>query len=383
MVFEHTDFSLSPIEQARRFYAGRYIDLASSNPTHHGLLFPPHILEDAARSYWHARSYDPHPRGLISARRALQAVYAQRTPAVALEADDFVITASTSEAYSHLFALLTAPGDNVLAPDITYPLFQYLAELHQVELRPYTLVLDDHSVAVDQSSLLHQADLRTRAVLVISPHNPTGHVWTTALPALSQLGLPVICDEVFASFPITVASVPAFATLHPELPVFQLNGLSKMLALPDLKLGWIALNPAARVYAERLELINDTFLSCSTLIQSMLPQLLAAAPPFQAAMLKRVKANIAYALQRSAVAPQIELAAPQGGYYLFPRIPHCDDDEQLVVDLLEYGVFVHPGYFYDYTVDCRLMLSCLPTEERFAQGFERLLQGLGELVESG
>ena len=241
--FAEGDLSPNRIELARRQAAAGagYIDLTSSNPTQQGLLFPADILQHAAATYLANRRYTPDPHGNPAARDAIVHYYATRTPAISLPPDDIFITASTSEAYGLLFALLTAPGDNVLAPVVSYPLFEYLAEIYRVELRPYALDAA-RGWRIDPASLHAQADERTRAVLIISPHNPTGMVVQHALPALTSLGLPVICDEVFAGFPYGVAAVPPLGALHPELAVFHLNGISKLFALPDLKLGWIALS---------------------------------------------------------------------------------------------------------------------------------------------
>ncbi len=177
-----------------------------------------------------------------------------------------------------------------------------------------------------------------------------------------------------------MATAPPLGVLHPELPVFHLNGISKLLALPDLKLGWIALNPPAlHAYAEQLELINDTFLGCNSLIQSMLPTLLAQADPFIATMTARVRANVRHALVRLATCPRIEVAPPDGGYYLFPRIHACADDEALVINLIQAGVLVYPGFFYDYSADCRIMISCLTEPTAFAEGIERLIATLNHV----
>lgn len=246
--FAGGDLTPNRIEQTRAALRGQYIDLTSSNPTHQGLLFPPQVLQTAAASYWHARRYDPDPRGSHEARAAIQRYYAQRQPPLALAADDLFLTASTSEAYSLLFALLTEPGDNVLAPVVTYPLFEFLAEMHHIELRPYALD-EARGWRIDPASLHAQVNARTRAVLIVSPHNPTGAIVAEPLPALSSLGLPLICDEVFAPFTYRQPATPPLGTLHPELPVFHLNGISKMFALPDLKLGWIGLNAAARPWS--------------------------------------------------------------------------------------------------------------------------------------
>lgn len=380
MVFDDTEFSPNPLEAARRRLAGRYIDLTSSNPTRQGLLFPGDVLERAAAAYWARRRYDPHPRGLLAARAAIAAYYGERSPAWAVDPEAIFLTASTSEAYSLLFSLLAAPGDNLLGPNVTYPLFQYLAELHHLELRTYDLD-PGRGWQIDEDSLLAAADKRTRAVLLVSPHNPTGAIIQRPVAALAGLGLPLICDEVFAPFAIGAAAAPPLAALHPGQPVFLLNGISKLLALPDLKLGWIALNqPALAAYDDRLELINDTFLSGNTLVQSMLPALLSEGRPFVGEMVGRVRANVETALALLAGNQHLRLERPDGGYYLFPQVPGCDDDEWLAIELLERGVLVHPGFFYDYGDQCRIMLSCLTQPAAFRAGLERLIAALAAIL---
>lgn len=377
------DLSPNRIELARRrAEAGRgYIDLTSSNPTHQGLLFPPDLLRAATEPYWANRRYEPQPGGLASTRAAIAAYYARRTPALALSPDDIFVTASTSEAYSLLFALLADPGDNMLAPAVSYPLFEYLADIHHVTLRPYAL--DElRNWRIDPTSLHLQADERTRAVLVVSPHNPTGMVVQAAQPMLSRLGLPVICDEVFAEFPYRAAGVPPFGTLHPELPVFHLNGISKMFALPDLKLGWIALSGSARTrYSEQLELLNDTFLSANMLTQTMLPDLFTHAAPFVVSMRTHIHNNLDAALSRLATCACLRTVAPDGGYYLFPEVLGWHgDEEDLVIALLDHGVLVHPGFFYGYERGVHLMLSCLTEPQRLTEGLDRLITGLTALI---
>src|SRR5215216_4498113 len=190
--FADGDLTPNQIEQARqRALAGAgYIDLTSSNPTNQGLIFPPDVLHAAAERYWRTRRYEPDARGSPLAREAIVRYYAGRTPPLPLSPNDIFITDSTSEAYSLLFALLTEPGDNVLAPVVSYPLFEYLAAIHHVELRPYAMD-ERRSWRIDPASLYAQADEQTRAVLLISPHNPTGMVVQTALPALASLRLPL------------------------------------------------------------------------------------------------------------------------------------------------------------------------------------------------
>ncbi|HWQ13065.1 MAG TPA: pyridoxal phosphate-dependent aminotransferase [Roseiflexaceae bacterium] len=377
------DLSPNRIELARRQAAAGagYIDLTSSNPTHQGLLFPPDVLRAAAERYWAARRYDPDPRGLPAARATVARYYAGRTPPLPVTPEDIFITASTSEAYSLLFALLAGPGDNVLAPAVSYPLFDYLAAAHALELRPYALD-EGRGWRIDPASLRLQADERTRAVLVISPHNPTGVTVHAALPSLAALGLPVICDEVFAEFPYAAPAAPPLGALHPELPVFHLNGISKMFALPDLKLGWIALSgPARERYAERLEVLNDTFLGASTLIQTMLPELFAHGGPFVDTMRARVRASLDMALAILGRSGRVRARAPDGGYYLFPAVEGWHDEEELALHLLSRGVLVHPGYFYGYERGTHIMISCLTEPARLRAGLERLVEAVEETAD--
>jgi aspartate/methionine/tyrosine aminotransferase len=378
--FAEGDLTPNLIEQARQRLTG-YIDLTSSNPTEQGLLFPPEILAEASAEYWTARRYRPDPFGWLPAREAICRYYAGRTPTLALDPGQIFIAASTSEAYSLLFALLTEPGDNILAPDVTYPLFEYLAAIHHVELRPYRLD-ESRGWEIDPASLAEQVDERTRAVLLISPHNPTGMIVEERQTALLELGLPVICDEVFAEFTYRAKTTPPFGALHPELPVFHLNGISKLFALPDMKLGWIAFSgPAAprEKYTGRLELLNDTFLSCSSLVQWMLPALFEKGWSFVESMRDYVRQNLTLALGKLKDCPALAIITPPaGGYYLFPKVNRWRDEDALVLYLLEEGgVLVHPGYFYGYEGNgAHIMISVLTRPEKLAEGLDRLIKAL-------
>lgn len=374
--FADADLTPNRIEQARVAAQGTYIDLTSSNPTHQKLIFPATVLQQAANEYWATRRYEPDPRGAKRAREAITAGYAQRTPPLLIDPDDVFITASTSEAYSLLFGLLTAPGDNVLSPEVTYPLFEFLAELHHIELRPYALD-EARGWQIDGASVRAQADERTRAILIVSPHNPTGMIVAQALPSLTKLGLPLIADEVFAPFTYRAPHTPPLGALHPELPVFHLNGISKMFALPDLKLGWIALNGAARQFADRLELLNDTFLGANALTQHLLPTLFEQGGAFVAEMHRHMRANLDLALARLTACEHITVQPPDGGYYLFPQVHSWDDEEELVLHCLRHGVLVHPGYFYGYERGgTHLMLSCLTATPQLEAGLDRLVTAL-------
>lgn len=375
----NADLSTNPIE-LRRQQITDYIDLTSSNPTRNGLLFPPDILAEAAAPYWQARRYQPNPRGLFAARQAIAGYYAQRTPALTIDpAQDIFVTASTSEAYALLFALLTNPGDNVLAPQISYPLFEYLAEMFRIELRSYPLD-PQRGWRIDPWQLARLSDERTRAVLIVSPHNPTGMVVKQAIPVLQWLGLPIICDEVFAEMPFAIPHVPPLAAVISNVPIFTLNGISKMYALPDLKLGWAVLNPPARQYADRLEVLNDTLLGANALTQSMLPTIMHRGHNFVVQQRQIIQKNIATVMNRLASVDCVRVRAPDAGYYLFIEVLTTQDEEAVVLQLLDAGVFVHPGFFFGFDQGCFLVLSCLVAEPQLSQGVQRLVDGLRLIV---
>ena len=377
--FSDFDFTANRIEREFRKAEKEkgFINLTGSNPTTEGLIFPSGILKKAAEPYWSERRYDPDPKGLASARQVISDYYMGRIPAIGFAADNIFITASTSESYGLLFALLADPGDNLLAPKVSYPLFEYLAAIHHLELRTYDMD-ENNGWQIKMESLLSGSDERTRGVIVVSPHNPTGMVVREAVPALCSLGLPVICDEVFAEFPCGVANIPPLGVLHPELPVFHLNGISKMFGLPDLKLGWIALSGAGvKDYEKRLELLNDTYLGANYLVQSMLPVIFAEGIDFVEQMRTRFLSNIDLALELLSKNQAIKVCRPDGGYYLFPEIETRKDEDELILHLLKnQGVLVHPGYFYDCAQGTHIMISCLIEKGKLTEGIKRIVAAI-------
>jgi aspartate/methionine/tyrosine aminotransferase len=377
------DLSVNAIELARQRAEQRgYIDLTSSNPTQNGLIFPPQILREAAEPFWSSRIYTPDPRGSLAAREAI-ARYVngvgrfERFNFPTCQPKNIFLTASTSEAYSLLFALLTHPGDNVLAPNVSYPLFDHLAAAHHISLKPYTL---DESLGwqIDETSLLDAVDERTRAVLMVSPHNPTGAIVSSRLESLATSGLPIICDEVFTEFTRSDTRAPLLASLFPNQPVFTLNGISKMFALPDLKLGWVAMNDiAAERYAARFEILNDAFLGANALSQFMLPTLFERGWGFVSEMTQRVNRSIDFALDMLSQCENIVAHPPAGGYYLFPRVLNWDDEEALTLHLLEHGAHIHPGFFYGDLPNAHIMISCLTEPKMLQLGLQRLIEVIG------
>ena len=355
------------------------IDLTESNPTKCGFFFPPEILMAAAQRYLSSRRYDPDPRGLPEARRAIRAYYAGRTPPLKISEEQIFITASTSEAYRLLFSLLCDSGDNLLAPQICYPLFETFAADRDVRLHPYRLN-EQRNWETEAESLDAARDSHTRALLLISPHNPTGHTIRVASSAVEDLALPLISDEVFAEFTHEAPSAPALGALYPDTPVFHLNGISKMFALPDLKVGWIALNePAYRRFGARLEILNDAYLSASPLNQAMLPDVFEHGREFARQMASEIAANVRFGRDFLAESGLFEIEMPHGGAFLFPRIRAGFDEESTVLGCLKAGVLVHPGYYYGEGEHPRIMISCLPKRALLETGLGLLIKHIEEL----
>ena len=370
------------IEEKKR--AGvKWLDLTESNPTRCGFDYPATELLSALASA-DAMRYDPQPRGLLSARQAVASYYQKRGQIISPE--HLFITASTSEAYTWLFKLLTDPGDAVLVPQPSYPLFEFLATLEGVELHPYrTNYLHPNGWRVDFDSLAQALTPRTRAVILVNPNNPTGaylkHHEAAQLAAFCRAHqLALIVDEVFCDYLLTNKPdlVTDFSTTA-EL-TFVLNGFSKLLALPQMKLGWIAVQGDAALCAEaetRLELIADTFLSVNTPVQVAAAEWLTWRETLQQQILLRIKANLAF-LSKSVEASAVRLLKLEGGWCATLEIPRRLPEEELVLSLLATdNVLVHPGYFFDFAREAYLVLSLLPLPDTFRPAVEKILARVG------
>ncbi|MEX2662599.1 MAG: pyridoxal phosphate-dependent aminotransferase [Vicinamibacterales bacterium] len=378
---------LSAALAAHRAAGRALIDLTATNPTTVGIRYPDDILTPLADPA--GRVYRPEPFGLPAARQAVTADFARRGISVA--EDRVVLTASTSEAYSLLFKLLCAPGDDVLVPAPSYPLFDHLTQLDGVRAQPYALEyhgrweLDAHSVDTAWTD-------RTRAVLAVSPNNPTGSVLSAVeFDALAtrcaERDAALIVDEVFADYSLGLAARDLPVT--PDLKVgptgaltFRLGGLSKSAGLPQVKLGWIAVDgPDALVLGalERLELICDTYLSVSTPVQVAAPALIAGGAAIRAQLQERVRGNYATLRQAAAASPAVELLAADAGWSAVLRVPSKVSEEDLVMALLaDRGVLVHPGFFFDFPREAFLVSSLLPEPAVFAEGVTRVMEHVGD-----
>jgi alanine-synthesizing transaminase len=379
-----TDFARTwnPLAQAlaeRRARGLPLLDLTETNPTRVGLPAP----DAAPLAHPDALRYSPEPQGQLAAREAVGAYLARRGAHVLPE--HLVLSASTSEAYAWLFKLLCEPGDTVLVPSPCYPLFEYLARLEGVRVRHYRLP-SAQGYGLDVGAVAAACDARTRAVLVVHPGHPTGHFLREgeleALAALcARAGLALVVDEVFADFawseePGRVGSVAGRAL---PMPTFCLSGLSKVAGLPGLKLAWTHVGgpeAARREALERLEVVADTYLSVNTPVQRSLAAWLAHAPHFQRAVRERVGDNRRRLREARPARAAWSVVPAEGGWSAVLRIPLEPGEEATCLALLEAGVAVQPGYFYDFTGGAFLVLSLLPPPEVFAAALEPLVRVL-------
>jgi alanine-synthesizing transaminase len=379
------------LERARRCGVrggGRLLDLTASNPTTVGLHFE---RERILRALQHPRAleYEPASKGILAAREAVAAYYAGW--GVVLSAERIILTVSTSEAYSYCFRLLCDPGDEVLVPQPSYPLFEFLADIQDVKLVPYELVYD-HGWQIEFESLRRAITPRSRAVMVVHPNNPTGHFtrrWE--LERLNALcrehELALVADEVFLDYGLGHGLLPepplSFAANDGAL-TFTLSGLSKICALPQIKVAWIAASgPPALVHTalDRLDVIADTYLSPNAPVQWAIAELLGMREAMQRQLRERVQRNLREldAQLQSAAAKMTTRLEFDAGWYAVLRTPSTRSDEETAIALLEQeGVLIHPGHFFDFPGAGYLVASLIAPEEDFREGMGRVLRALDE-----
>jgi alanine-synthesizing transaminase len=386
----------------------RLLDLTVSNPTQVGLEYDSGPILAALGSP-RALDYDPQAKGLREARKAVAEYYREDHGICDLDEERIVLTTSTSEGYSFVFRLLCNAGDELLVPKPSYPLFEFLADLQDVRLVPYPLIYD-HGWQMDFPSLEKAVTARTRGVVVVHPNNPTGsYVKAEEVKLLNEFcrarGLAVIVDEVFLDYGLECgvfentggavelrspgqpgAAVPtcfsrrASFVANREVLTFTLSGLSKISALPQMKVAWVVTSgPSKQVAAamERLEVIADTYLSMNAPVQWAVPVLLEQRKNIQQQLMARVRANLAE-LDRQLVGQKAcQRLEVEGGWYAILRVPVTQSDEELAIELVrEKRVLVHPGHFYDFPSDGYLVVSLIALEEEFAQGVREVLRHL-------
>jgi alanine-synthesizing transaminase len=350
-------------------------DLTVSNPTLCGFPYPTGLLNGLSNV--NAIRYQPDPKGIRSAREAVAAEYA--AAGVAIDPERVFLTASSSESYGFLFKLLCDPGDTVLVPTPSYPLFEHLASLEGVRVAPFAL---DPANGWQPSPPEHEVARAARTAILVHPNNPTGSwVDPAAADVLTDRSgadpIPLIVDEVFLDFPLTTRAHPGTFAARSAGLTFTLGGLSKSRGLPQLKLSWIVVSgPETDVAAAlpALEFIGDSYLSVGTPIQNALPEILGRAAPVRDAIRMRCIENLAVARAMAGGVASVELLEPSAGWSAVLRFPRVVTEDALVLELLDrHGVAVHPGYFFDFPVDGYLVVSLLPEPAVFGEGFKLIL----------
>jgi alanine-synthesizing transaminase len=373
---------------ARRRAAGKpLLDLTASNPTACGFDYDREkILRALANPS--ALAYEPNPKGLEIARRAVAEYYASRASASGasgiarreISVDDILLTTSTSEAYSFVFRALCNPGDELLVPAPSYPLFDFLADIDDVKLARYPL-LYDYGWQIDFRALVEAITPRTRGVIVVHPNNPTGHFCKPEeLARLNGIcaarGMALIADEVFLDFAFGEKQPPSFAQNTAAL-TFTLSGLSKISGLPQMKIAWLIASgpePLKTQALARLEVIADTFLSMNAPSQWATPIFLSERHAFQKQLMVRARKNLAEMDRQLAAQKSCARLEVEGGWYAVLRAPATRSDEELAIELLEKNdVYVHPGHFFDFPAEGHLIVSLITPQAAFSEGIRRFL----------
>ncbi|HMK21504.1 MAG TPA: pyridoxal phosphate-dependent aminotransferase [Terriglobales bacterium] len=389
MFSKRTEWKLSPnrFTQAQtelRAAGMEVLDLSISNPTRAGLHYEAEAILQALVQP-EALDYDPQPKGLLTARRAVARYYHDAHDAYGVDPEALILTTSTSEGYSYVFRLLCNAGNEILVPRPSYPLFEFLADLQDVKLVPYPLIYDK-GWQLDFPSLYKAVNHRTRAVVVVHPNNPTGsYAPASEVEGLNRFcgenNLALIVDEVFLDYAHDGAARSSFVSNDAVL-TFTLSGLSKISGLPQMKVAWVATSGPEVQKAEalaRLEVIADTYLSMNAPLQLALPVLLDQRKEVQALLLDRVRANLEELDHQLRHQKTCERLQVDGGWYVVLRVPALQSDEDLAIDLLrKMAVLVHPGHFYDFPSDGYLVLSLITPTEGFREGVNRIVRALNE-----
>ena len=382
MFAKRTNWNMTPNRLSEALAAHRaagkpLLDLTISNPTECGFEYDGEAILEALRNPA-ALAYEPNPRGLESARRAVSAYYADREESVSVE--DIFLTTSTSEAYSYVFRTLCDPGDELLIPSPSYPLLDFLADIQDVNLVRYPL-LYDHGWQIDFHALEQAITPRTRGVIVVHPNNPTGNYAKSAeMSRLNSIcsarAMAIIADEVFLDFALNGERAASFAA-NREALTFTLSGLSKISGLPQMKAAWLIVGGPEQMKREalaRLEVIADTYLSVNMPVQLAMPRFLEQRHAFQKQVISRARRNLAELDHQLATQKVCSRLQAEGGWCVAVRVPATWADEEFAIELLNaHGMCLYPGHFYDFPSDGTLIVSLLTPENVFAEGAKLLL----------
>jgi len=382
MFSDRTNWNLKPNRLSEALAAHRaagkaLLDLTVSNPTECGFDYDQQAVLQALANP-SSLSYDPSPKGLLAAREAVAKYYLSREIVVPVE--DIILTTSTSEAYSFAFRALCDPGDELLIPEPSYPLFSFLADIHDVRLIGYPL-LYDHGWQLDFHALRQVITPRTRGIIVVNPNNPTGNFCKAGeIEKLNEIcssrQMALIADEVFLDFHLQAGSPRSFGGNGASL-TFTMSGLSKISGLPQMKAAWLVTSGPEQLRTQalsRLEVIADTFLSMNAPVQRAIPRFLDLRYGFQKQLMARVRRNLTELDVQLAAQSSCARLEMEGGWYAILRVPVTRSDEDLAIDLLaNQRIYVHPGHFYDFPTDGFLIVSLITPADDFDEGIRRVL----------
>ncbi len=374
------DLTPNPVARAvaaRRASGRPLLDLTASNPTRAGFRYPEDLLQPLADPA--GLVYDPQPLGLAGAREAVAEDHRRRGLDIA--AHQVALTSSTSDAYALLFKLLCDPGDSVLVPRPSYPLFEHLTRLESIRAIPYDL--EYHGAwRANTDAIAHAVDRHTKALLVVSPNNPTGSILhredlAAITPICERHDLVLIGDEVFCDYRLDAGEAAVSVSSQHDVLTCALGGLSKSIGLPQAKLAWIAwTGPEPRVTdaLQAYEIVADSYLSLATPVQVAASVLLSTGAAVRAQIHDRVRSNLRTLEAMCAGHPDVTLLRVEGGWSAIVQVPATRSEEEMVTGLVaDDGVLVHPGYFYDFAREAFLVLSLIVEPRTFGDGVDRLL----------
>ncbi|PJZ78257.1 pyridoxal phosphate-dependent aminotransferase [Leptospira neocaledonica] len=354
-----------------------WIDLTVSNPTKVGLVYPREAILHSIEKP-ESMEYDPNPKGMLNARKSIVGYYKEKGYNISEE--DLFLTSSSSEAYSYLIKLLCNPGEEVLIPSPGYPLFEFLSLLDGVEFNSYKLDQND-SWKIDFEDLGSKITNKTKILFLVSPNNPTGSLLTSEefekLKVISKTKkITLILDEVFSDY-LHEENQNQFDFFHTDFPIFVVNGISKILALPQMKLSWIHVGGPTnwkKECKERLEIISDTYLSVGTPIQLALPELFQWRNMIQSQILRRIRRNLQILENFHSSHTGIGYTSPKGGWYAVLRSESFLNDKEFSFRLLEKEkVLVHPGSIFGFEEDSgSIVISLISETELFQSGLEKI-----------
>jgi alanine-synthesizing transaminase len=362
----------------------KIINLSSGNANEFGIFFDKKVLNNSLKKFTGNPAYNPDPKGSLAARKAIQKYYGAR--GWHINPGQIILTSGTSESYFHIFKILARPGERILFPRPGYPLFEEIGRLSETEFCFYNL---DEGVSweIDIENLESKIRPDIKAIVLISPSNPTGAVISEKIllriiKIAQKHNTAIISDEVFSEFMFD-GPYPRVASLSQKVNIFTLNGISKTFALPGLKLSWVVVTgPESEKYIDEFERSADAFLACNQISQDMLPGIMNHGKSFIKKFQKHLAVNRNLAIQTLKQSPNISFIKPRGGFYLFVKIKGLKiSDEEFVIRLLKKtGIFVHPGYYYDYEKGLHILISLLAEKALFKRSLKKLVRFINILV---